>query len=232
MPPRRRHYRRRRAPATSKKVVRKVVRREIMRASETKEISWGYSGAGSPAVSFASVGYGSATIATQLCAAIAQGTADYNRIGSRIYVTGLMLNLAVQNGDTSNYFRFIVVRPKRSPVWLAGTSALSVTQWTQNLFANSASAATQWASPIDTDRYRVLYDRQVFIKQTPADGSSTSVIPGTRFFRKFIKLRSHIQWDEQGQITDDIFLCAISDSAAVSHPGAVAGFIRLYFKDM
>jgi len=37
--------------------------------------------------------------------------------------------------------------------------------------------------------------------------------------------------ESDSQPARDFYLVAISDSAAISHPGAVAGFIRLYYKD-
>lgn len=213
-------------------VIRKIVKSQINNAIETKEKRYDFSAVGidpigGSAVSFASVSYGSSTCIAQLCRGIITGTGEGTRVGHEILLRGIYLNFAVQcaSGTESNNFRICIIRPK-------GTfTTTSVAALAQQIFANQASASTQWLQPIDTDFFDVLYDKKRYIM--PQDISGVGSVQ-ERFFTKFLKFKNGIRmkWNEaDSQPNRDIFLVAISDSSAVSHPGAVAGFCRLYYKD-
>lgn len=107
----------------------------------------------------------------------------------------------------------------------------STASFVQSVLSGAPSGATQWLQPVDTDRFEVLLDKVYYLKNTAVDGSSSASAVSTRFLRKFIPINKKIQWDDSGQINNDVYVIAISDSAAVPNPGAVAGYIRVYYKD-
>lgn len=230
MPRRKRTYRRK-TNATTRKIAR-VARAVVNRAIETKEKRYDYSSVGidpvgGSAVTFGSISYGGSACIAQLCRGITRGTNDGERVGHQIILRGIYINLAVQcaSATEQNYVRFAVIRPKGQ------ISTTSIASLTQQVFSNQASSATQWLNPIDTDIFNVYMDKQKFIKPTDISGVGS---PSNWFLRRFIKFPKGIpiKWSESdSQPARDFYLVAISDSAAISHPGAVAGFIRLYYKD-
>lgn len=182
---------------------------------------------GGSAVSFASISYGSSAIICQLCRGIITGTGEGTRVGHEITLRGLYINLAIQcaSGAEQNNVRIIVLRPK-------GTfTTTSVAALCQQIMNNQASGGTQWLQPVDTDFFSVFMDKMFFIKPTDISGVGS---PSQRFCKRFIKFKRgiHMKWNEaDSQPARDLIMFAISDSAAVSHPGAVAGYVRLYYKD-
>lgn len=218
------------------KVIRKVAQEVFNNSTETKEKRYDYTAVGidpvgGGALSYASVSFGTGTIIAQLCRGITQGTSDSTRIGDQITLKGVYINMPVQcaSGTEANYFRMALIRPKGQ------YTNTSVSALAQQIFMGTASSSTQWASPIDTDYFHIYWDKKVFIKPTDITAVGS---PSNMFFTKFIKFGNKykkglkIQWDQQNaQPARDLFLVAISDSSLVSHPGAIAGFVRLYFKD-
>ena len=65
----------------------------------------------------------------------------------------------------------------------------------------------------------------------PVDGSTSTSVARTRFLKAFVKVNRKIFWDDAGNINNDVYLIAISDSAAVPNPGVIGGFVNTYFKD-
>lgn len=193
---------------------------------EVKEKIYSYANVGVGAVSFGSVGYGSDAKISNLSSGIVSGTSDNQRVGNQIKIIGIKFQLAVQPGDNTNYFRLVIARPKTD---LFGTGGATTVQ---NVLSGYTSSSTQWLSPVDTDRYNVYYDKRAYLNYGPVDGSTTTTVPKRiQFFEKFIKLNARIQWDQESNISRDIFVMAISDSAAISHPGAVAGYFKIYYTD-
>lgn len=231
--PRRRVVRRRfrRRYGYSKKIA-KIAQRVVNKNIEMKEKRYDYSAVGidpvgGSAVSYGSVSYGASAVTCQLCRGIVTGTGEGTRVGHEITLRGVYINLAVQcaSGTETNNFRMALIRPKGT---FTTTSTAALTQQIMN---NQASGITQWLQPIDTDFFNVYWDKMAFIKPTDISGVGNV---SQRFFRKFIKFRRGIKmkWNEaDSQPFRDLLLFAISDSAAVSHPGAIAGFVRLYYKD-
>lgn len=176
--------------------------------------------------SYNNISYGSSTPNSLLCGGISQGVADGQRIGDKIKLIGIKVHFAFThaNADLYNNIRWLLIRPKTDRNSVGGTL-------TQNIFSGAASGGTQWCSPVDTDRYRVLYDKSYNLYNRPNDGSTTTTIQPTRFFKKFFKVRANMQWDAEGNLTRDYILLAISDSAASPHPGVVAGHVKLYYVD-
>jgi len=205
--------------------IRRMIKSEVLRSQETKETT--YSSTGIGGISFSSVSYGSSSASCGLFGAIVQGTAASNRIGDRIYARGVNIRLALQAGDPYNNLRFIVFRAKTGTVIQPGLTGTFV----QSLLSGVGSSGTQWLQPVDTDRFVVYYDKTFNLKFMPLDGSTGTSIPQTKFFNKFIKVNRPMQWDRSGSMNDDVYMVAISDSAGVPNPGAIAGFVRVYFKD-
>ena len=49
--------------------------------------------------------------------------------------------------------------------------------------------------------------------------------------KTFVKCHRTIFWDDYGNINNDIYMIAISDSNAIPNPGAIGGFVNAYYKD-
>lgn len=201
-----------------KAIVKKMLNKQI----ETKEItytSWGNS---------TSFSYGSGASIAGLYAAIGQGTGESNRIGNRIKGIGAYLRFAIQPADNTNYVRLLVVKAKMAP----RVDPSSTASFVQSVLSNTASSSTQWLAPVDTDRFTVLHDKNYFTRFGALDGNSGStIIYRMIFVNKFIKVTTNCQWDESGVMNNDVWVILLSDSAAIAHPGVVAGFIKSYYKD-
>lgn len=214
--------------AVSVKTVRKVARKEVLRAVETKELVYPYNSG--TLQNFTSISYGSGAGYARVCLPIAQGVGNGQRVGNSIYLRGIYINLPIQNGDSHNNMRLLVVTPKRDIP--DGT----VAEWVQDVLSNTPSGSTQWAAPVDTDKYHVLYDKHRFVYATPQDGSSANVVPHTFFFKKFLKINKKITWvndvpTASERTIRDYIILLVSDSTVVPHAGCIAGFVKLYFKD-
>lgn len=217
----------------SEETIARIAQQVVNKNIETKEKKYDYSSigidpVGGGAVSFASCSYGSSTAIAGLCRGITTGTGEGNRVGHEITVRGVYVWLAVQcaSGTESNNFRLALVRPKGQ------ISTTTVSALAQQVFSNAGSSSTQWLNPIDTDIFTIYYDKAVFIK--PSDISGVGNV-SQRFYKQFIKFGPKgltMKWNEaDSQPYRDLYLVAISDSSAVSHPGAIAGFVRIYYRD-
>lgn len=231
---RRRSYRKRRGTrrGTSRKQIARIAQAVVNKNIETKEKRYDYSAIGidpigGSSVSFGSFSYGSSTCIAQLCRGITAGTGEGARVGHKISLRGVYINLPVQcaSGAETNNVRILIIRPK-------GTyTNTSIAALAQQIFSNNASSVTQWLQPVDTDFFDVYYDKKAFIM--PKDISGVGSVT-QRFFTKFLKFKRGLTmaWNEaDSQPFRDLFMVAISDSLSVSHPGAVGGFVRLYYKD-
>lgn len=217
--------RRRRRTRYGTKKIRRIARSVVMRSVETKEARYSYSSVGGS--NYSSVSYGAAAIVAGCFGAISQGTGQANRIGNAIFARGIRIYFPVQPGDNINNLRFVCVSAKSGTPTQPASTALFV----QNLFSNGGSSATQWTYPIDTNRWKVHFDKTFFLKFMAVDGSTSTSVPQTRFLKKFVKVNRKIFWDDGNNINNDVYLVAISDSSAVPHPGAIGGFVNCYFKD-
>lgn len=235
MPFKRRGFKRRgfkRRPLVSRKYISRVAQKVVNRNIETKEKKYSYDSVGidpigGSAVSLGSVSYGGSAVIAGLVRGVTAGTGEGSRLGHQLTLRGVYINLAVQcaSGSETNNFRLLVIRPK-GQISTTSTAAL-----VQQVLSNATSSSTQWLNPVDTDFFKVYYDKMAFIKPTDITGTGSV---SQRFFKKFIKFPKGMvmKWNEaDSQPFRDLYILAISDSAAVSHPGAIAGFVRLYFKD-
>lgn len=210
----------------------RIARRVVNKNLELKErfytyLAVGVDPIGGGALSFNSVSYGTAAIITQLCRGINRGTNDGERIGHKIKVKGVYFFFDVVAATPSevNQFRLLVIRPKGQ------FSTTSVAALTQQIFSNNGSSVYQWAMPVDTDFFDVYYDKKVSLESFDSGGTGYQKHYHIKKLIKFPK-GMQMQWAESDvQPFRDIFLVAISDSAVVAHPGAVAGYVKVYFTD-
>lgn len=221
---------------TGKKVA-SIAKRVVDKKIEMKEKTYAYTSVGldpvaGAALSFSSVGYGGSAIVTRLCAGINRGTNDGERIGHKLTLKGVYVNFAIQQESgvaatiTYNNIRFVLLRP-RGRYTTSSYGAL-----VNSIFNGNPSSATQWLTPIDTDYFQVYIDKKYNLKAMATGDPSTPTALATKFVKMFKKFNKKIQWDEQeGAPFSDIWLLAISDSAAIPNPGVVAGFVRLYYQD-
>lgn len=209
--------------------IKKMIRSEVLRSQETKEVSYNYSIVAG--ASFGSISYGATAALSGLFGAIAQGSTNSTRIGNSIYARGVNINMAFQNAsaDVTNQLRILLVQPHKGMASPYQPNLVST--FIQSVLSGNPSGATQWLSPVDTNRWQVLLDKTYYLKNTAVDGNTGSSAVSTRFLRKFIKINKKIQWDESNVINNDVYLIGISDSAAIPNPGAVGGFVKVYYKD-
>lgn len=228
-PPKRRSngrgYRVVRQPYT-RSYVSRVVKRTVDRMSETKEGFYTYSNCGGNAADFSSFGYGAASACASLVAGITAGTGSGQRIGRQIFVRGVQVSFMMQPGDSYNNIRFVLVRP-RGQADLTNNAV-----FVQQVLSGVSSSGTQWANPVDTDIYQVLWDRMFTMRKLPLDGNSSNTVNQNKLIRKYIKINQKFTFDTSASNLRDLWLIGISDSAAIAHPGAIAGFVKVWFKDL
>lgn len=229
----RRRSSRKRVVRRRRPTVRAVARQVRRLRPEVKDITWQYTnvaGAALNSVSYGSNALGATGVKTaSLCSSIAQGAADGQRIGNKIRVIGLKIDFAAGAGDNYNNLRLLIVKPKSG--YLTQVPLSSPDALVTSILSNAPSSAQQWLQPVDTERYHVLYDQRRVLRYTALNGTSNVSVPTISYFKKFIKLRSNIQWDKQGNIVNDYILVCISDSEVIAHPGMIAGYMRLYYTD-
>lgn len=211
---------------SQKRQVAQIAKKAVRKEAETKEKDLTYT-----ALGLSSIGYGSASSVLYMANQIASGSADGQRVGNKILIQNIRFQFAIMPGDTTNWFRLIFVIPKTGVDYNA-----TVTNVAENVLG-LASSATQWMGLIDTDRYRVLYDKMIFLEYVPDAGSSAAVHGQGKILKGNIKLNKEIEYAYSSAsaatyATNDVLMLAISDSGAVSHPGAVAGNLRIYYKDV
>jgi len=208
-----------------KRTYKKVPRPHI----ETKEIQFEYDAVGKNADNFSSISYGSSSIASSLCGGIPAGTLDGTRIGRRIFVKAIRVMFAIEPGDDSNYIRFMLVQPKGRP------NDTSLSTLIPFILSGYGSSSTQWFSPIDTDNWKVYMDKTMYLKFEALDGSSSASVPQAKILRKTIRINQSITYTTNTGTADqpgrDLWLVALSNSAAVAHPGVVAGSVKIWYTD-
>lgn len=227
--PRRRYNRRRR---TSSKYIARVARNVYMRETETKTRDYAFDNVGAvPAGNFTSISYGTGAVAAGLVSGIQPGTDDGQRIGRKVFVRGVRLHLVVNGNDADKYnkIRFMLVSPKHGGDYADFSSIVG--NFVSGVLSNAASSATQYANPIDTRTYKVYMDKTISVKPTETSVGVFTATPVV--LKRFIKINRSSYWTEGNNTTAqrEWYLIAISDSALPGHPGAVAGNVKVYFKD-
>jgi len=216
--------RRYRKGSSSKRIAR-VAKSVFNRYVETKEVRYTHSNVGSS--NFSTVSYGSGAVVAGLFGAIAQGVGQATRIGNKVVARGVRIFFPLSAADTTNNLRIIIVSAKGgTPIQPSLTA-----NFVSLVLSQASSGTTQWTAPVDTNRFRVHFDRSYFLTFDPTDGSTTAVKPRIKFMKTFVKVNRTILWDDGGNINNDIYMIAISDSAAIPNPGAIGGFVNVYYKD-
>jgi len=213
-------------------MIRREVNRAVNKKIELKIRQYAHTAVGS-AISgvgtsdYSSVSYGGTSIVSALVGGIANGTGEGQRVGGQITLKGVQVNFALQPGDNTNYLRIMLVSPKRQ------ADLSSVANFVQQVLGNTASSGTQWLGTIDTDLYTVHFNKRYFMSFRPLDGSSATALPYSKFLNKFIRFNKKVKWALNNPVIpiNDVYLIAISDSAVVTNPGAVAGFVKLWYQD-
>lgn len=200
------------------------VKRLVLKGSESKlkEYDW------DTIPSLSSVGYGSSSTVIGLYGAIASGTTDNTRVGDRITATLVNIKLAFLPADTSNQLRFIMCTARKGIRYQPS----DVANFVQNVLSGRPSGSDQWLSPVDTSRYKVYYDKVLNLRKVPFDGASASSVSETHYVKIRKSINKKFTWDEEQQITNDVYLIVLSDSSVVAHPGCIAGYMLAYYKDL
>ena len=133
------------------------------------------------------------------------GTSQGERVGNKVKVTGMYGHLFVNAADTTNSVRIIVYIPKDPSIALAGLSF--------------------YQHP-DEDNYTILIDKYVCVS---TNGPGCKMVSLRRKYKNGI----NVQFDGTGsgdRATNPIWIYAVSDSGAVSHPD-MSGYLYTYYTD-
>lgn len=172
---------------------------------------------------------------------IKSGSGFYNRIGSKIGMKSLSLNIAIiwkgANGSaTGEYLRLMVVYDRQvnhssptQPTICAG-------------YDKNGTASTSLMSPINPiyrDRFLILLDQFFWFSDTSTSGGLNTILPGPRVpIKKFFKLRgleTTFNSGTAGDVTDietgALFLVAGSSLAATPTGLKIQVSARLRFYD-
>lgn len=161
--------------------------------------------------STASTGIGTTAVVTNL-SPIAQGDLVSQRQGSKVDLSGIVFNYNLQSADAFNLVRVIVFQ------WYMDNA--SETPDISDLLQNTGSIQDVMVSPYlrksGVQKYRILLDKTHALN-TDYSGGVTVTKPSKNFIKKgFRKSLSFANTATTG--TGAIYVCTISDSAAVSHP--------------
>lgn len=205
---------------------KQYVKSTIARNKETFEKRIAYSSL----TNYSGFSYGSGCSYNTFYSALTTGATQDDRVGQVLKAAGVKVRLALQPGDQHNMIRLIFLTTKR---YGTNESFSDPTSFVQNVFSGESSSATQYLAPIDTARWKVLYDKTMLLRFVPTDGATSGTYPLTRVVKKFIPFKRRIVFDDEEQAPrNDLYMIAISDSAVASHPKFVAGHITIMWKDI
>ena len=145
--------------------------------------------------------------------AIGVGTGYNQRIGDRIKLRRIEWDLQVQAGDNFNVTRTIIGACRNSTYPPVPLSSLT--------------------SGTNPDFGPYILDRKIFVKFTPADGSSGTQITEIKFIKGAKKMNHTLMFNVGSLVSTNwnIYVQFHSDSALVPHPSLV-GNIRVWFTDV
>jgi hypothetical protein len=170
------------------------VKRLIVKESEVKRID-----------STSTAGVSSFGTITTL-SAIAQGTADNQRIGNRVRARSLILSGIWQGADTTNFVRVMIVRGNNRNLLLADMPSL-------------------YGIP-DNSLMTVLYDHKMNLANI---GDFNIYQKPVDFRHKLNNMQCH--WDQADlPLQGHIYLYLLSDSTAVNHP-SFSYELAMYYTD-
>lgn len=216
--------------------VARIARKALQGGAEVKETSYIYNSVGGAigaiaAQSLASISYGAGAVAACLCQGIGAGTTYNARVGNEISLKNIEISLALTAGDQYNFLRFLVVRPKGQ----FANANPSIIAFVQSLFSGNGSSTFQFGCPVDNHNFEVWADDLIPMQQrvgaASSGSSSDTFVPYV--YNKKVSVNRKVKFQESLSICDrDFWLVAISDSTAVPHPGAVAGYVKLRWTDV
>lgn len=206
-----------------KQNIKSLIRKTINSNVETKELSLAHNTIAS-LDSIPSTGG-----ASYLLSNIVVGATRATRIGNQIDFRGIRFYLPIQNAisDTINHIRIMMVTAKRS---FPNTT-------TNGLFSDVfGTASWNMHLPINVDKYTVLYDKFLSLRASSYSGTTSAVVPETRLIKGYVKVNKRVNYEFDTIIgsdrpTTDVLLLAVSDSSAIPNPGALGGYVKLYYKD-
>jgi len=233
-------YRRRyRRNGTSEKKIKRIAQKVINHNLELKEKIWsfgavGYNNPTTTTESFTGIGYGTLSKICRFGAALAQGYADGEYTGNEFRIKGIHVRFSIGDPLLSTYatpaIRFIMFRPiSQSPNWNTNGDFI------KQLLSNTNSGGTQYLGPVDTDFFKVYWDKTMFIPihYNPVSAGSVSYTP--KILNKFLKFPGKgfkVQWDQTGfDTSQDVYLAAISSIGANPYVNVIAGQVKMYYTD-
>lgn len=225
---------RRRRPVgrvSSVKYVKRVARREVNKAIETKQkqnIATSFYDEFGGTASFGSVSYGGTAATFALGRNVLQGTTSSSRVGTKIRVLGLSFYFLLQQGSGNfDDVRILVYTPYKGALTGANRAAN-----VSDLLSTYSGSTTQYLMPVNTDKFKVYYDRVFRLEQHAADGSTSASVPGMKVVRKHINIMRNLTYNyDESTPQNDFYITMISNSAVAPNPGAVAGYIKYWWKD-
>lgn len=178
-------------------------------------------------VSFNSISFGSGAAVASLFAGLPYGGGqEGQRIGNQVIANSINISLYLQPGDDTNYMRFLLVRPRQNQ------NLTSPTNFLESVLTGNGSSVTQFGAPVDTNNFKIYMDKSIFFTKKPLDGATSTSIVTSYHLQHFMRIKSKIQYDQVTKYPlKDYFLIGISDSVAVSHPGAIAGYVKITYQD-
>lgn len=146
------------------------------------------------------------------------GASDTTRIGDRILLRSLEVNLAAINGDPTNAIRVIIFQ------WLPGTTPLL-----GNILLDSAGGADVAYSPYTHDgrqSFRILLDKTFYLGSSSLTRTAGIHKYITRFPLRFIDYSDAVTTP----LANGIWMLTVSDSTSATHP-TVIGQLKLNYTD-
>lgn len=236
-----RKYKRRRTRKSSIKKMRAIAQSVVNRNIEMKDreflfTSVGYNDVTTIAESFTNIGYGNNSKICRLAAGLGQGIGGSDYVGIKFNIKGVHLHFAIGDPLLSTFaspaIRFIIFRPKGHSMPTAWSSNAS---FIQQLLSNTPSSGSQYLANIDTDAFKVYWQKTVYIPihYNPASAGSVSYTP--KIVNKFLKFPGsglNVAWDEATSgLTNDVYIAAISSIGVAPFVNVIAGTVKLYYTD-
>lgn len=199
------HKRTKKVSKKLKKVVTKIAKRIVSTNQEHKYLDIVFNNS--------TIDYSGSSFSL---ADVPQGDTDSTRDGDALMPTSLDIRLSITNADATNLIRICIIR------WHSNVSTLAVANILQ--YANQTYAPQTPFVHDGRGEFQVLHDGL---------HSTNTVNKPQIILRKKLRLAKKAVHYTAGTTAgrEKIFLIALSDSAAASHP-YIAGYIRFNYTDM
>lgn len=216
--------RRQRAPPRKRVPSNKTLNKKIQKINRNIELK-------ESDMNIASTALNPVGIVRSFVDAIAQGTADNQRVGTMISPTSLQFRAYLRSNTTT-------VGPSTSRLivaWDKQADQLNPPVSGANGVLDSTVVTNELLSPFNHDnieRYTILYDK-VFTLNVNSSTSSTTTVPNGKYIKKKIKLSRNIRYGTIGAgvpITNNLVFIWLTDTLLAGQPTFEMGS-RLYYKD-